>query len=42
MCFLIVFFSGFSVFFPGNWSVASFLSNYVRLVFLFERQVVVK
>lgn len=29
MCFLIVFFSGFSVFFPGNFSASSFLSNYI-------------
>lgn len=33
LCFLIVFFSGFSVFFPGNWSVSGFLTNYVRSPF---------
>ncbi|KAI5831862.1 hypothetical protein K523DRAFT_414646 [Schizophyllum commune Tattone D] len=34
MCCLIVLFSGFSVFFPGQWSVSSFLSNYINC-FLF-------
>jgi len=29
MCFLIVFFSGFAVFFPGNFSASAFLSNYI-------------
>lgn len=29
VCFLVVFFSGFAVFFPGNFSAANFLSNYV-------------
>ncbi|TVY42577.1 Arginine permease [Lachnellula occidentalis] len=29
MCFLIVFFSGFSVFFPHMFSAATFLSNYI-------------
>ncbi|ORY88987.1 amino acid permease/ SLC12A domain-containing protein [Leucosporidium creatinivorum] len=34
VCFLVVFFSGFSVFFPGNFSAANFLSNYIS-VFIF-------
>jgi amino acid transporter len=29
MCFLITFFSGFSTFFPGNFSASGFLSNYI-------------
>ncbi|KAL3418558.1 amino acid permease [Phlyctema vagabunda] len=29
MCFLVVFFSGFAVFFPGNFSASAFLSNYI-------------
>lgn len=28
-CFLVSFFSGFSVFFPGNFSASAFLSNYI-------------
>ncbi|KAH8898845.1 hypothetical protein GQ53DRAFT_742029 [Thozetella sp. PMI_491] len=28
-CFLIVFFSGFSIFFPGNFTASGFLSNYI-------------
>lgn len=29
LSFLILFFSGFAVFFPGNFSASSFLSNYI-------------
>ncbi|KAG9244774.1 amino acid permease/ SLC12A domain-containing protein [Calycina marina] len=29
MCFLVVFFSGFAVFFPGNFTASAFLSNYI-------------
>ena len=29
MCLFVVFFSGFAIFFPGNFSAANFLSNYV-------------
>ncbi|TRM67070.1 amino acid permease/ SLC12A domain-containing protein [Schizophyllum amplum] len=42
MCFIIVFFSGFAVFFPGNWSVSGFLSTYINCFMCIGLYVVLK
>ncbi|KAF9024819.1 hypothetical protein BDZ89DRAFT_1162030 [Hymenopellis radicata] len=42
MCFLIVLFSGFALFFPGNWTVSGFLSNYINCFIFIALYIVLK
>lgn len=42
MCFLITFFSGFSVFFPHNFSASAFLSNYIACFVTIAAYIILK